>query len=65
MLKGVIAHCKKNGVRILEAYPVIPYATKIPAAFAWTGFLASFERAGFTRVHGWSKARPIMRYYIK
>lgn len=64
MIKGVIAYCKKHGVKILEAYPIIPYSTKMPAAFAWTGFLASFERAGFCQVKSWSKARPIMRYYL-
>lgn len=64
MLKGVIALCKTMGAKILEGYPVIPYSTKMPAAFAWTGILASFERAGFSKVKSWSKARPIMRYYI-
>ncbi|HUL45136.1 MAG TPA: GNAT family N-acetyltransferase, partial [Bacteroidota bacterium] len=49
ILKGVAAHCKKYGAKILEAYPVIPYSTNMPAAFAWTGFLSAFLRAGFVR----------------
>lgn len=68
MLKGVIEYCKKNckksGAKILEAYPVIPYSDKMPAAFAWTGILSSFQKAGFVQAKSWSKARPIMRYYL-
>jgi len=64
MLKGVIAYCKKNGVKILEAYPIIPYTSNMPAAFAWTGILSSFKKAGFVEEKRWSKARPIVRYYL-
>jgi GNAT superfamily N-acetyltransferase len=64
ILKGVIARCKEMGVKILEAYPIIPYSNKMPAAFAWTGFLSSFQKSGFVQVKSWSKARPIMRYYL-
>ncbi len=64
ILKGVINYCRKKKVKILEAYPVLPYSNNMPAAFAWTGFLSSFEKAGFKVVKRWSKARPIMRYYI-
>ena len=64
LLKGVIAYCKKKGVKVIEAYPIIPYANNIPAAFAWTGILSSFTKAGFTVAKRWSKARPIMRYYL-
>lgn len=64
LLKGVIAFCKKRGVKILEAYPIIPYSKNMPAAFAWTGFVTSFKKAGFKVAKRWSKARPIMRYYL-
>jgi GNAT superfamily N-acetyltransferase len=64
ILKGVINFCKKKEVKILEAYPIIPYSSNMPAAFAWTGFLSSFKKAGFKIAKRWSKARPIMRYYI-
>jgi len=63
ILKGVIAQCKKQGVKILEAYPIIPYSDNMPAAFAWTGFLSAFVKAGFVEERRWSKARPIVRYY--
>jgi len=64
ILKGVIDYCRKKKVKILEAYPILPYSNNIPAAFAWTGFLSSFEKAGFKVAKRWSNARPIMRYYI-
>ena len=64
ILKGVIAHCKKFRVKIIEAYPIIPYSSAMPAAFAWTGILSSFKKAGFTEEKRWSKARPIVRYYL-
>jgi GNAT superfamily N-acetyltransferase len=64
ILKGVIRYCRRNGVKILEAYPSYPYAPDMPAAFAWTGFVSSFEKAGFSVAKQWSKTRPIMRYYL-
>jgi len=64
LLKGVISYCKRKKVRVIEAYPIIPYAKDMPAAFAWTGILSSFKKAGFTMAKRWSKARPIVRYYI-
>jgi GNAT superfamily N-acetyltransferase len=64
LLKGVINYCKKKRVKIIEAYPIIPYSSNMPAAFAWTGFLSSFKKAGFTEEKRWSKARPIVRCYL-
>jgi GNAT superfamily N-acetyltransferase len=64
MLKGVIAFCKKKKIEILEAYPIRPYSKNMPAAFAWTGFVSAFEKAGFVEAKRWSKSRPIMRYYL-
>jgi GNAT superfamily N-acetyltransferase len=64
ILKGAIDFCKKKKVKILEAYPIIPYSKSMPAAFAWTGFLSTFKDAGFELAKSWSKARPIMRYYL-
>jgi predicted GNAT family acetyltransferase len=48
LLAEAIRIAKKAGARALEAYPVRPKSgVKIPAAFAWTGVPALFERAGF------------------
>ena len=64
ILKGVIEYCRKKKVKILEAYPIIPYSPNMPAAFAWTGFLNSFRKAGFKEMKSWSRSRPIVRYYL-
>ncbi len=64
VLKGVIKHCKKIKVKILEGYPVEPYSKNMPAAFAWTGFPSAFIKAGFKEAARRSKSRPIMRYNL-
>ena len=51
-------------VKILEGYPTVPYAEKIPDAFAWTGIPSAFTKAGFVEAARRSKVRPIMRYYL-
>ncbi len=65
LLKAVIADCAERGARVLEAYPILPYSKNMPAAFAWTGFLSSFARAGFREARRWSRSRPIVRYYLE
>ena len=64
ILKGVIAYCRRKGVPVIEAYPIIPYSDEMPAAFAWTGTLSAFLKAGFHEERRWSKARPIVRYEV-
>ncbi len=64
MLGAAIEHCRTKGVKVVEAYPVIPYSQKMPAAFAWTGIHSTFLEAGFIEEKRWSHARPIVRYYI-
>jgi GNAT superfamily N-acetyltransferase len=63
ILELAAAYYAKKGVRVLEGYPVIPYSAKMPAPFAWTGFLSAFLKAGFRKEKSWSKARPIVRRY--
>ena len=53
---------KKNKIKILEAYPVKPYADKMPDAFAWTGIYSAFIKAGFVVVSEASKSKPMMRW---
>lgn len=62
LLKAAIEHVRKKGGLLVEGYPVIPYAAAMPAAFAWTGTLSAFERAGFTEAGRKSQARPIVRF---
>ena len=64
LLKGAIRYAGENGIKVLEAYPVIPSQGNLPDSFAWYGILKSFERAGFEIVDRTSKNRPMVRYYI-
>jgi GNAT superfamily N-acetyltransferase len=64
LVKGAINYCKANDIKIIEAYPVVPYGVKIPDAFAWTGFPSVFEKAGFVVAERRSPSKPMMRYYI-
>lgn len=50
------------GGRLLEGYPAQPTsAAKLPAAFAWTGVPALFEKHGFVRVEDKPKGKVRMR----
>ena len=61
LLREAVKFAGRCGAKIVEGYPVIPYTKQMPAAFAWTGTLAAFEKAGFKQAARPSKARPIMR----
>lgn len=65
LLEGVVKYAREQGIRIIEAYPVIPTQEKLPEAFAWIGLYKSFERAGFEIVDSKSQNRPMVRYYVK
>jgi GNAT superfamily N-acetyltransferase len=64
LLRAAVEHVKRRGGRIVEGYPVVPRGREVPAAFAWTGLLPAFERAGFAEVARRSPGRPIVRYSI-
>ncbi len=52
---------KKNKIKTLEAYPVIPYSNKVPAAFLWFGVLSAFTNNGFKVVQQNGKSRAMVR----
>ena len=61
LLRAAVDYAKARGARIVEGYPVEPRKTSMPDAFAWTGLVATFRRAGFKEVLRRSPSRPIMR----
>ena len=65
LIKAVIDYVKKQGGKIVEAYPVEPKKSQIPDIFAYHGLASTFRQAGFTEVLRRSETRPIMRYIIK
>ena len=64
ILKGAIRYAENNGIKIIEAYPLVPRKEKVPDTFAWFGLLKTFERAGFEVADRKSVSRPMVRYYI-
>jgi GNAT superfamily N-acetyltransferase len=61
LLNAAVAYARKNGGKIVEGYPHDPPVGEMPDAFAYTGFLSAFRKAGFKEVARRSPARPVMR----
>ncbi|MCI0658346.1 MAG: GNAT family N-acetyltransferase [Acidobacteria bacterium] len=61
LLRAAVWFAAAKGAKLVEGYPAIPYAQRVPAAFLWTGTPSAFLRAGFTEVARRSPSRPIMR----
>jgi GNAT superfamily N-acetyltransferase len=64
LLEYAVSYLKKRGAKIIEGYPVKNSSKKIPAAFAWTGTVALFERAGFCAVGSRTGGKQRMRIAI-
>jgi GNAT superfamily N-acetyltransferase len=65
LLRAAIPHVQKHGGRLVEGYPVEPRAGRIPAAFAYSGLAAAFQKAGYKEVARRSDTRPIFRFEIE
>lgn len=61
LLEAASEYAARRGASILEGYPHDRDRAKLPDAFAWSGLLASFDRAGFKEVERRSAGRPIVR----
>jgi GNAT superfamily N-acetyltransferase len=61
LLDAAIAFAREHGATTLEAYPVDVGDGRVPAASAFQGTLAMFERAGFSVVERrqWNTTSPI------
>jgi GNAT superfamily N-acetyltransferase len=62
LLRAAVEHVRRQGGRCVEGYPVEPKTESMPAAFAWTGLVSAFRRAGFVECARGSPTRPIMRF---
>lgn len=61
LIDAAAAHARAMGARYLEGYPtVIREGTELPPAFAHTGIVAPFLRAGFEPI-GSAGSRQLMR----
>ena len=61
LLEAAKRHARSRGARLLEGYPIEPGAGNVPAAFAWTGFVPAFRKAGFVEALRRSSRQPILR----
>ncbi|MFH1264030.1 MAG: GNAT family N-acetyltransferase [Pseudomonadota bacterium] len=63
LLRFALRCLKRHGAKIVEGYPIKPYKSggSIPAAFAWTGTLPMFQKAGFKLAGNGTSAKLRMR----
>lgn len=61
MIRGAVKWARRQGARIVEAYPVEPRRRPMPAVFAFPGIASAYRAAGFREVARRSETRPIMR----
>ncbi len=64
LLRAAIDYATSHGARIVEGYPIVPKKDSVPGLYAFTGFVSTFEQAGFVEVLRRSEKRPIMRYFV-
>jgi GNAT superfamily N-acetyltransferase len=65
LLEAAKRHARQRGGRILEGYPIESGDGNVPAAFAYTGFVAAFRAAGFVEVARRSQRQPVMRCTLR
>jgi GNAT superfamily N-acetyltransferase len=70
LLRAAVEYAREHGATLVEGYPVETAGRKIPSAWAYTGTLGMFERAGFRviarrRAAPSGRARPIVRRAIR
>jgi GNAT superfamily N-acetyltransferase len=65
LIEAAVAYVRSQGGRIVEAYPVPPKPGVTSTAYAYTGFVAMFEDAGFAECARRRKTRPIMRRRVR
>jgi len=64
LLTAATVWARDHGASIIEGYPIDTPKDKYPPVYAWTGFLDTFKRAGFSEIARRSETRPIMRKQI-
>lgn len=64
VVTAAIDYAKRQGAKMVEAYPIDTPNENYPVAFAPTGFYSTYKKTGFTECKRRSDTRPIMRYLI-
>lgn len=61
LVQSALEHARRNGARIVEAYPTCREG-RLPPVTTYQGLLAAFSRQGFIEVARRSDAHAVMRY---
>jgi GNAT superfamily N-acetyltransferase len=64
LLRGAIAHARRNGASLVEAYPVDRRGRSRDDAI-WFGAKSMYDRAGFREIARRKPARPIVRLKLR
>jgi GNAT superfamily N-acetyltransferase len=64
LLEGGIAYAKKNGARLVEAYPV-DRRGKLKDDWLWFGTKSMYDHAGFEEVARRKPTRPVVRLKVR
>lgn len=64
LIEAATKLAKKQGAKIVEAYPQDLKGKRLPDAFVWTGLAGAFVKAGFDEAVRRSEQKPIMRKKI-
>lgn len=64
LLAAAVAHARRGGAKLVEAYPNDIGEARKPATEMWRGSLRQFTRAGFEVAARRKPARPIVRKYL-
>jgi GNAT superfamily N-acetyltransferase len=64
LLHAAVDYVRRQGGRIVEAYPTQPRQERLPDPLAYMGTPAMFQQAGFQECARPSKSRVILRHHI-
>lgn len=64
LLEEGARYAQERGARVVEGFPLVPRTGAVPAAFAWTGFLSAFLKAGFEEVGAPSAGKRVVHRYL-
>ena len=64
LIREAVAYVKRQGGKIVEAYPTRPRGRTMAPVSSYQGVPAMFERLGFEECARPSAAKAVMRYYI-
>lgn len=65
LIRGAVEYVKRQGGKVVEAYPTLPGEGALGPASIYMGVPAIFERAGFVECARPSRRKAIMRCFIE